>query len=271
MPRAPRIQLSGATYHVTTRGDRQEAIFRDDFDRQALLSIFAQAFRRFDANALAYCLMGNHYHLVVRTHRANLSDLMAHINGVVTRKYNWRHGISGHLFQSRFHADMVDRDSYLLEVCRYVDLNPVRSKLTVHPAQWRWSSYRAHIGVSGGPAWLDSSRLHAHLLGWPPSCAAEGRRAGDMYAKFVAAGHNLPTPFTLARSVTSGTPGPELPARAPVRQRPLQDWMNDFPTREAGLRAAHVDGGWSMTAIARELDFSVPHISRLIRRAEGDR
>jgi putative transposase len=117
-----RIEFPDAVYHVTSRGDRREPIFVDDADRAALLGVVGQAAERFDARVLAYCLMGNHYHFVLHTRAANLSRLMRHVNGVFTQRFNRRHGKVGHLFQGRFKAILVDRDSYLLEVCRYVEL-----------------------------------------------------------------------------------------------------------------------------------------------------
>ena len=104
MSRPLRIEFPGAIYHVTSRGDRREPIFLDDEDRRALLEVVAQAMQRFDAQALAYCLMGNHYHFVLQTHLANLSRLMRQINGVYTQAFNRRHGKVGHLFQGRFKA-----------------------------------------------------------------------------------------------------------------------------------------------------------------------
>ncbi|MHB1246055.1 MAG: transposase, partial [Sulfuriferula sp.] len=142
MTRPLRIEFPGALYHVTSRGDRREPIFEDDADRQAFMGIVALALDRFDACALAFCLMGNHYHLVLHTRQPNLSALMRQINGVYTQAYNRRHAKVGHLFQGRFKAILVDRDAYLLEVCRYVDLNPVRAAMVADPAQWPWSSYR---------------------------------------------------------------------------------------------------------------------------------
>ena len=122
MIRPSRIEFPGATHHVMPRGDRREPIFEDDEDRLALLDVIAQAMSRFDAEMLAHCLMGHHYHFVLGTRQANLSRLMRHINGVYTQRYNRCHGKTGHLFQGRFKAILVDRAAYLLEVCRYVEL-----------------------------------------------------------------------------------------------------------------------------------------------------
>ena len=120
MSRPLRIEFPGATYHVTSRGDRREPIYRDDADRQCQLDVLAEALARFDADVLAYCLMGNHFHLVVQTHAGQLSRLMRQLNGVYTQAFNRRHGLVGHLFQGRFKAVLVDSDSYLVAVplCR---------------------------------------------------------------------------------------------------------------------------------------------------------
>ena len=181
MARPLRIEFPGAVYHVTSRGDRREDLFVDDEDRQGLLAVVAQAISRFDAEALAYCLMDNHYHLVLHTRQANLSLLMRHINGVYTQAYNRRHHKVGHLFQGRFKAILVDRDAYLLEVCRYVDLNPVRARMVPKPQDWAWSSYRAHLGQAAVPAWLDTAGLHGYLLGRPAKSARDRRRAASRW------------------------------------------------------------------------------------------
>jgi len=149
MSRPLRIEFPGAIYHVTSRGDRREPIFEDDSDRAALLGVLEEGMQRFDAQVLAYYLMGNHYHSVLHTRRANLSRLMRHLNGVYTQAYNRRHGKVGHLFQGRFKAILVDRDAYLLEVCRYVELNPVRSRMVAGPGDGAVGRQPA----PGNPTW----------------------------------------------------------------------------------------------------------------------
>jgi putative transposase len=143
MARPLRIEYDGALYHVTSRGNERKAIFKNDGDRKLFLDTLAQVSRRFHWIAHAYCLMENHYHLVVETPDGNLSKGMRQLNGVYTQAYNKRHARVGHLFQGRFKAILVQKDSHFLEVCRYVVLNPVRAKTISHPRQYKWSSYRA--------------------------------------------------------------------------------------------------------------------------------
>ena len=195
MARPHRIEFARAVYHVTARGDRQEAIFLDDQDRLLFLDLLAQALERFDACALAYCLMDNHYHLVLCTRQPNLSALMRHVNGVFTQRVNRRHGKVGHVFQGRYKAILVDRDAYLLEVCRYVDLNPVRAGMVAAPQDWPWSSYRALTGAQADAALAGrrhgARRAAGPHAGQPGRAAAGGapvRRPGGHGARRAAVG-----------------------------------------------------------------------------------
>ena len=191
MPRPLRLEYPGALYHVTTRGTRQGPIFLDAQDRALLLSILAQALRTCDARAFAYCLMGNHYHFVLQTRQANLSELMRRINSVYSLTFNQRHGRSGHVFEGRYKALHVDRDAYLLEVCRYVDLNPVRAGLVESPVRWAWSSYRANCGAVPSPWWLATRDVHAFLQQRPPAESTPAAEGGRRYAAWVAAGRGV--------------------------------------------------------------------------------
>ena len=148
MARPLRIEYDGALYHVTSRGNERKAIFRDDADRQLFLNTLAQVIERFHWLCHAYCLMDNHYHLVVETADANLSKGMRQLNGVYTQTYNRRHRRVGHLFQGRFKGILIQKDSHFLEVCRYVVLNPVAAGMAKGPREWAWSSYRATAGQS---------------------------------------------------------------------------------------------------------------------------
>ena len=142
--------------------------------------------QRFDAQVLAYCQMGNHFHLVLHTRQGNLSRLMRHINGVYTQQLNRRHGLVGHLFQGRFKAILVDRDAYLMALCRYVERNPVAAGLVATADEWAWSSYRAHVCKASTPPWLDSDGLHGYLLGRPVASDRDRRLAAQKFAALVA-------------------------------------------------------------------------------------
>jgi putative transposase len=192
MPRPPRLEFPDALYHVTSRGVRRDAIFRDDRDRVTLRMVLVAALEACDAQLFAYCLMGNHYHLVVHTRQPNLSALMHRVNGSYSAKFNRRHGLVGSVLESRFKAILVDRDNYLLQVCRYVDLNPVRAGMVESPWQWPWSSYRAHTGREISPSWLASSQMHGVLLGLEAAGSARTAEAQRRYADWVEAGRGVP-------------------------------------------------------------------------------
>jgi len=146
MARPLRIEYPGAFYHVTCRGNAQNDVFLFDGDRLRFMSLLKQCVDRFEWIVHAYCLMGNHYHLLVETPKGNLSRGMRHLNGVYTQWFNVVHERSGHLFQGRFHSILVEKDHYLLEVSRYIVLNPVRAHLVSAPEEWEWSSYRETAG-----------------------------------------------------------------------------------------------------------------------------
>ncbi len=285
MARPLRIEFPGAVYHVTSRGDRQELIFRSDGDRQLLLDVVDQAMARLDAEVLAFCLMGNHYHFVLRTRQPNLSRLMRHVNGQYTQAYNRRHDLCGHLFQGRFHAILIDSDAYLIEVCRYVELNPVRAKLVDEPSQWHWSSYRAHIGMELGRPWLATRHLHGQLLGREVTSVEDQRHAAHLYAVTVADGVGIdPWSGKLRGEIFLGEDAfvAEMQARASREQmgcaeinksqrtdsRELAHWMTADRSRQESFRLAYSVGGLTMGEIAKQAGLSLSSVSRLISTAE---
>jgi len=290
MARPLRIEFPGAIYHVTSRGDRREPIFLDDDDRTALLDVVAQAMTRMDAQVLAYCLMGNHYHFVLHTGQANLSLLMRHVNGVYTQAFNRRHDKVGHLFQGRFKAILVDREAYLLEVCRYVELNPVRAGMVKQPGAWPWSSYRAHVGQVQTPQWLDTDGLHGYLLERVAVSAADHRRAAQRYAALVASAPDLrlwddalrqqiylgDEQFVQRMQALAARQHQHTDERS-VREIPkaqrrhpatLSQWLQTCASRGEALYRAHTESGLTMGAMATELGLSVSRVSRLIAEFE---
>jgi len=286
MARPPRIEFAGAIYHVTARGDLGEPIFNDDTDRMNLLSVFAQAAARFNARALAFCLMNNHYHFVIRTDKPNLSRLMRHVNGVYTQMYNRRHGASGNLFRGRFKAIIVDRKAYFLKVCRHVDLNPVRAGSVKAAYRWPWSSYVAHTGRVAAPEWLDTAAVHAELLGRPIRTIADTRKAAQRYAAFVAEGKGatlwdsglrgqiyLGDSHFAKRMKAKSNPGRSLAkqsskARRVAPTQRLSAYLSRRRDRDSGIADAYRTGGYTMTAIADHVGLSVSQVSRIIRNIE---
>lgn len=154
MSRPLRLEYPGALFHVYARGNRKEEIFRDDSDRKLFLRFLAESVKRFGWILTAYTLMPNHFHLVVQLTLKTLSRGMQWLNGRYSQAFNKRHGCVGHVFQGRFKAPLVERESYFLQVVRYVVLNPVEAHLVARPEDYAWSSHRAVIGEVEAPDWL---------------------------------------------------------------------------------------------------------------------
>ena len=154
MARPLRLEFAGAVYHLTSRGNARQKVFFSDEDRQLFLDTLAQVVSRYGWICHAYCLMANHYHLLVETPKANLSIGMRQLNGIYTQSFNRQHKRVGHLFQGRFKAILVEKESYLLELSRYIVLNPVRVKGGAEMGAWKWSSYRATAGLASVPEFL---------------------------------------------------------------------------------------------------------------------
>ena len=183
MARPLRIEYEGALYHVTSRGNDRERIFFTDTDREAFLELLGDVTERFSWIFHAYCLMTNHFHLVVETPNANLSRGMRHINGIFTQRINRLNGRSGHLLQGRFKSILVEKDSHLLELARYVVLNPVRAKMVRSAKDWKWS-YRATAGQTEVPGFLTTEWL---LSQFDPDLS----RAQKAYRRFVRQGYDV--------------------------------------------------------------------------------
>ena len=184
MARQLRIQYEGATYHLMSRGDRREEIFRDDLDRKDFLKTLGAACQKTGWQVHAYCLMNNHFHLVVETPRANLVEGMKWLLGTYTMRFNRRHKLSGHLFAGRYKSLLIDgaTPGYLRTVCDYVHLNPVRARLVgkrERLQKYRWSSYPSYLrGRQKREPWLRCDRLFGeHGL------RNEGRRSRLEFAR----------------------------------------------------------------------------------------
>ncbi|TAL09228.1 MAG: transposase [Porticoccaceae bacterium] len=275
MARPLRIEFSGALYHVTSRGDRQEPIFEDDEDRLAFLKILAEVVKRFNWLCHAYCLMTNHYHLVVETPDGNLSKGMRQLNGMYTQASNRRHGRMGHLFQGRFKAILIDKDSYLLELTRYVVLNPVRAGLVRHPGKYTWSSYGAMVGEAHAPDWLATDGLLSQF----------GKRraeARQRYSRFVAEGISKGSIWeSLRQQIYLGdekfvtrmqrkarVEGDELSIPRAQRRKPapsLAALAARHPHRDDAIVAAYATRTYSYREIADHFGIHLATVGRIVR------
>mgnify|MGYP003382189073 CR=1 FL=1 len=195
MPRPLRLQFPGAVYHVMSRGDRRRDIFCDDIDRDYFLDTLAKEVEQQRWRLYAYCLMGNHYHVLVETPDANLAAGMRRLNGIYTQFFNRRHGLVGHVLQGRYKSVIVDRDAYLLELARYIVLNPVRAELVSDAKDWHWSSFRVTAGMEAAPHWLSVEAVIGQF-------GDQGMLAQKVYRDFVLDGVCAPSPWAGLRGQT---------------------------------------------------------------------
>lgn len=278
MSRPLRIEYPGAIYHLTSRGNAHSNIYVTDADRIDFLKLLAQTCQRFGWHSYAWCLMGNHYHLVIETSEANLSRGMRHINGVYTQTFNRTHQRVGHLFQGRYKAILVEKDSYLLEVIRYVLLNPVRANMTKTAGQYPWSSYRAMISKATTPDWLERDWVLGHY-GNLLSAAQE------QFIKFIQDGDNQsPLWEQLRQQIYLGDE--QFVSRQQLRQASEKDlseipkiqrrrtiksldyYSEKYRKRNFAICAAYESGAYSQKDIAKYFDLHYSSVSKIVKQYE---
>lgn len=198
MARPLRITFPGAFYHVTSRGNERKNIYKSKRDREKFLEYLGVAHERYGAIIHAYCLMTNHYHLLIETPDANLPQIMKHINSSYSTYFNVKRKRFGHLFQGRYKAQLVCKDDYALELSRYIHLNPVRAKMVETPQEYPWSSHLAYLGAEAKPFWLNTS----FILGYFGE--GEGIKARREFCRFVdeKAGTDEPGPLDRVSAAT---------------------------------------------------------------------
>ena len=192
MARPLRIEYPGAVYHVMNRGLARQAVFRDPTDYETFLQVLSDTHALWGVEVFAYCLMGNHYHLCLRTPTANLGRVMRHINGLYTQRFNRVHRRDGPLFRGRYQAIVVEADAYLAGVIRYIHLNPVQAKLVQTPEAYRWSSHARYLTPRSAPPWLGVREVLASI--GPPRVFHAFVLSGneDALEAFYAAGRHVP-------------------------------------------------------------------------------
>jgi len=274
MARPLRIEYPGALYHITSRGNAGGKVFLTDEDREGFLRVLSQAVGRFNWLCHTYCLMSNHYHLVVETVDPTLARGMRQLNGVYTQAFNRRHSRSGHVFQGRYKAILVEKDAHLLELARYVVLNPVRAKMVRAAKDWPWSSYRATAGIEPAPPFL--------TIAWVLSqFGRSSKTAQNAYRQFVSAGRGSTVWENLRGQVYLGSDefieqhAPEGSAEfreIPRAQRfvdrpPLGDIVRESTDGKA-IASAYRDYGYTLSEIALHLGVHSSTISRRLGRHE---
>jgi len=280
MPRPLRLDFPGAHFHITARGVARWEIFLDPSDRRCFLKVLHTACDRYGGICHAYCLMGNHYHLLLESADGRLSSVMQHLNGSYGRWFNRRRQRCGHLFEGRFKASLIDKDSYFLEVIRYIELNPCRAKIVSHPEEWAWSSFRPRVGLSRIPPPLSVARALEFF--------GSGSQARKLYERFVLDGLSDEKIAPMLRQETVvGSPQfirqhAERARRLAKRQKvPRSQRFADRPDLAELLVGSGVDRraravqsvlqhGYSMSEVAHRLGIHYTTVSRWVRRAECD-
>jgi REP element-mobilizing transposase RayT len=197
MARPLRLEFPGAVYHVISRGNEKSPIFREDRDRRTFLAILASVIRKESWRLHSFCLLDNHYHLLIETPLGKLSRGMHALNSRYSQAFNRRHDRCGHLFEGRFKGILVEKERHLLELHRYIVLNPVRAGLSDSPEDWTWSSYRATCGLVAVPPWLEIRWTLAQFGG-------DRETAVSSYVRFVLSGMAKSSPPTVSRQIFVG-------------------------------------------------------------------
>ncbi len=275
MARPLRIEFEGALYHVTSRGDGQEDIYLDDNDRETYLNVLSDVCQRFNWTIHAYCLMSNHYHLLVETPDSNLAKGMRQLNGVYTQRFNRRHTRAGHVFQGRYKAILVQKESYLLELARYIVLNPVRAQMVRSAKDWPWSSYRATAGFIKAEKWL--------TVDWVLKAFSRRKAvAVQQYRAFVSAGRNQSKPWEelknqiylgdeafvdeMQSKISPETNLSEIPSSQKRRVvKSLTYYENKYNDRDVAIVKAYESGGYSMKTIGEYFKLHYSRVSRIVK------
>ena len=247
------------------RGNRRAPIFHDDDDRNNWLAVLETMTARYGTRCCVYCLMTNHYHLVVQTPRGNISDAIRYLNGVYSQQYNRRHGVTGHVFEGRFASIVVNRPEYLRTLARYVVRNPVRAGLVASPSDWKWSSYKATSGLMRPPTFLDIGWIRGLFDGTQ-------RQAQRMFQAFV----NTPDDKTAAidervwDDSLDGVPPPaQQPANRPKLEEIFSGTVRTKSARDALICRAHYEYAYPLSEISLFLGLRRGSASAAVRRLES--
>ncbi len=278
MARPLRIEFAGALYHVTARGNAREDIYLDDGDRQRFLSLLLNTVNRYAWYCHAYCLMDNHYHLLIETIAPTLSKGMKFLNGSYTQYFNRQHHRVGHVFQGRYKALLVQKESYLLELARYIALNPVRAHRVRHADEWRWSSYRATAGYVENDPCLTTDWV---LAGFAQTKEEAQRR----YREFVQQDKEQASPWNILKNqIYLGDDAfvnemqckldpeqslqdiPKKQKQPPIK--PLAYFAGQYKTRDESMAQAYLSGHYTLAQVGEHFGVSYATVSRAVKAVE---
>lgn len=279
MARPIRLEFPGALYHVTSRGNRRGAIYRNKSDRQTWLRVLARVCARHNCVVHCFCQMTNHYHLLVETLEPNLSRVMHQLNGLYTQLFNRRHGLAGHLFEGRYHAVLVQKESHLLELSRYIVLNPLRGNVVSSLEDWEWSSYHllAYAHAHPAPEWHECDWLLSQFGNSDTDAIAA-------YRSFILAGVGRASPLTSIRCrILLGDNAfvekhqqlrrsEEFGEAAKAERRAvtpsLREYRNSFVDRNEAMARAYLSTAFTMPQIAAAFGVSTKTVSRAVAEFE---
>lgn len=270
MARPLRIKYDGAVYHITSRGNARANIFKDIGDWQEFLEILKGVISRYIWVCHGYCLMDNHYHLIIETPLGNISEGMRQLNGVYTQYFNQKYKTVGHIFQGRFKGILIEKDEHLLEVIRYVVLNPVRAKKCKSVSEYKWSSYRETAGLKKVDNFLFTDWVLAQF-------SNNRSEAVKRYIEYVDAGIEAQLWDKLVGQIYYGsekfiekvTGRTEVLKEIPrIQQQPFRPRLQELVKEEQGILQAYRDYGYKMKDIAEALGVHYATISRWLKRIE---
>lgn len=283
MARPIRIEYPGAVYYITSRGNANRPVFRDDQDRRDFLELLGLLVDRFKWRCHAYCLMNNHYHLLIETPKANLSQGMRQLNGIYTQNFNRRYRRAGHVFQGRFKGILIDKKNYLLELATHMVLNPVRLRVVKSSVNYKWSSYKATAGIVKAPSFLTTEWLLSRF-------GKQLKTAHEKYRSHVKQAVKKPKPWgRVRRQVLLGdekfVSGLEpylkgvkkkekLTQKKKVAERPSLRKLFDKvgsksrKARDRIIRDAHLKYGHTLADIGKRLGLHYSTISKIVNEAK---
>ena len=279
MARPLRIEYAGALYHVTARGNTKNAIYLSDKDRAKFLSLLSNTCNRHHWHCHAYCHMSNHYHLLIETREATLSRGMKYLNGTYTQSFNRQNNKVGHVLQGRYKAILVQKESYLLELARYIVLNPVRARMVKEAKDWPWSSYRATAGFTLPEFCLTTDWILSNY-------GRTRKKAQQRYRTFVQQGKNQPSPWeSLKNQIYLGNydfvedmqskidpeqslndiPTPQK--QAP--KKPLLYFEQRYSARDEAMYHAYISRHYTLSEVGKWFGVSHATVSRAVKLHEN--